>query len=32
LGALWALELAWHAAETNLRCVRSFGICKISIA
>jgi len=27
LGGLWALEWAWHAAETNLRCVRSLGIC-----
>jgi len=24
---LWALEWAWHSAETNLRCVRSPGIC-----
>jgi len=23
LGGLWALEWAWPAAETNLRCVRS---------
>jgi len=22
LGGLWALEWAWHIAETNLRCVR----------
>jgi len=28
LGGLWALEWAWHFAETNLRCVRSLGICK----
>jgi len=27
LGGLWALEWAWHFAETNLRCVRSSGIC-----
>jgi len=27
LGGLWALEWAWHIAETNLRCVRSSGIC-----
>jgi len=27
LGGLWALEWAWHCAETNLRCVRSSGIC-----
>jgi len=27
LGGLWALEWAWHIAETNLRCVRSYGIC-----
>jgi len=27
LGALWALEWAWHAAETNVHCVRSLGIC-----
>jgi len=26
LGAFWALEWAWHAAETNLRCVRSSGV------
>jgi len=26
-GGLWALEWAWHIAETNLRCVRSSGIC-----
>jgi len=26
-GGLWALEWAWHAAETNLRCVRSSDIC-----
>jgi len=29
MGGLWTLEWAWHAAETNLRCVRrrshSFG-------
>jgi len=28
LGGLWALEWAWHSTETNLRCVRSSGICK----
>jgi len=28
LGGLWALEWAWHIAETNLRCVRSSGICR----
>jgi len=27
LGGLWALEWAWHFAETYLRCVRSSGIC-----
>jgi len=27
LGGLWALERAWHSTETNLRCVRSSGIC-----
>jgi len=27
LCGLWALEWAWHSAETNLRCVRSSGIC-----
>jgi len=27
LGGLWALEWSWHIAETNLRCVRSSGIC-----
>jgi len=27
LGGLWALEWAWHSAETNLRCLRSSGIC-----
>jgi len=27
IDGLWALEWAWHAAETNLRCVRSSGIC-----
>jgi len=26
-GGLWALKWAWHIAETNLRCVRSSGIC-----
>jgi len=26
LGGLWALEWAWHPAETNLRGVRSSGI------
>jgi len=25
LGGLWALEWAWHAAETNLRCPTSNG-------
>jgi len=24
---LWALEWAWHSAETNLRCAGIFGIC-----
>jgi len=24
---VWALKWAWHSAETNLRCVRSSGIC-----
>jgi len=24
---LWALEWAWQSTETNLRCVRSSGIC-----
>jgi len=27
LSGLWALEWAWHVAETNLRCVRSSGVC-----
>jgi len=27
LGGLWALEWARHSVETNLRCVRSSGIC-----
>jgi len=27
LGGYWALEWAWHSAETNLRCARSSGIC-----
>jgi len=27
LGGLWALEWAWHPAETNLRCARSSEIC-----
>jgi len=27
LGGLWALEWAWLCTETNLRCVRSSGIC-----
>jgi len=27
VGGLWALNWAWHIAETNLRCVRSSGIC-----
>jgi len=27
LGGLWALEWAWHIAESNLRCVRNSGIC-----
>jgi len=27
LGGLWALEWARHAAETNLRCATSSGIC-----
>jgi len=27
LGGLWSLEWARHIAETNLRCVRSSGIC-----
>jgi len=27
LRGLWALEWVWHAAETNLRCVGSSGIC-----
>jgi len=27
LGGLWALEWAYHFSETNLRCVRSLGIC-----
>jgi len=29
LGDLWALEWAWHAGESNLRCVRSSGICML---
>jgi len=31
LGGLWALEWARHSAETNLRCVRSSGICTPSL-
>jgi len=27
LGGLWALEWAWHSAETNLRCAGISGIC-----
>jgi len=27
LGGLWALVWAWHTVKTNLRCVRSLGIC-----
>jgi len=27
LAGLWALEWAWHPAETNLRCAGSSGIC-----
>jgi len=27
LGGVWGLEWAWHIAETNLRSVRSSGIC-----
>jgi len=27
VGGLWALGWAWHSTETNLRCVRSSGIC-----
>jgi len=27
LGGLWALEWAWHIAETNLRCAGNSGIC-----
>jgi len=27
LGDLWALEWAWHPAETNLRCAGSPKIC-----
>jgi len=27
LGGLWILEWAWHSAKTNMRCVRSSGIC-----
>jgi len=27
LCGLWALEWSWHSTETNLRCVRSSGIC-----
>jgi len=26
LGGLWALEWAWHPAETNLRCAGISGI------
>jgi len=29
LGGLWALEMTWPPAETNLRCVRSSGICML---
>jgi len=31
LGGLWAVEWAWYIAETNLRCVRSSGICMPSL-
>jgi len=27
VGGLWAIEWAWHSAETNLRCARISGIC-----
>jgi len=27
LGGLWALEWAWQSTETDLRCVKSSGIC-----
>jgi len=27
LGGLWALELAWHSAETNMRSAEMSGIC-----
>jgi len=27
LSGLWALEWAWHSAETNLRCAGVLGIC-----
>jgi len=27
LAGLWALERAWHIAESNLRCLRSSRIC-----
>jgi len=26
LGGLWALEWAWHPAETHMRCAKSSGI------
>jgi len=34
LGGLWALQWAWHPAETNLRCAGISGICvpNLSIA
>jgi len=31
LGGLWASKWAWHAAETNLRCARSLGICMANL-
>jgi len=27
LGGLWALEWAWHSADTNVRCTGISGIC-----
>jgi len=29
LGGLWALEWVWQIAETNLRCIRSSGMCML---
>jgi len=31
LSGLWALEWAWHSAETNLSCAGISGICLIPV-